>query len=77
MKDAYERLLGFGDESIYSGDRLAQPDEVWNFNTGDGLEKALTLVNIARNRGMDAWIETSGSDAKVLAEGEEFLFRRR
>ena len=74
LKDAYERLLGFGDESIYSDDRLSQPDEVWNFNTGDGLEKALTLVNIARNRGMDAWIETSGSDAKVLAEGEEFLF---
>lgn len=74
LKDAYERLLGFGDESIYSDDRLSQPDEVWNFNTGDGLEKALTLVNIARNRGMDAWIETSGSDAKVLAQGEEFLF---
>ena len=24
-------------ESIYDGSRLAQPDEVWNFQTGDGL----------------------------------------
>jgi hypothetical protein len=30
--------------------RLAQPDEVWNFRHGDGLEKAICLINILRNR---------------------------
>lgn len=38
-------------ESIYEGERIAQPDEVWNFRTGDGFEKAAALANIARSRG--------------------------
>ena len=37
-------------ESIYDGTRLAQPDEVWNYRRGDGLERALTLANIWRVR---------------------------
>ena len=36
----------FGSDSIYDGPRLAQPDEVWNFQTGDGLEKAILLANV-------------------------------
>ena len=33
-------------ESIYDGPaRLAQPDEVWNFGRGDGLEKCLVAAN--------------------------------
>ena len=38
-------------ESIYDGPaRLAQPDEVWNFRRGDGLERALTVAMILRER---------------------------
>lgn len=41
------RIAALGDESIYDGtSRLAQPDEVWNFGTGDGLEKCLLAANI-------------------------------
>jgi hypothetical protein len=36
----------FGSISIYDGTRLAQPDEVWNYKTGDGIEKAILLANI-------------------------------
>jgi hypothetical protein len=33
-------------KSIYDGpSRLAQPDEVWNFSRGDGLEKCLLVAN--------------------------------
>ncbi len=33
--------------SIYDGSsRLAQPDEVWNFSRGDGLEKCLLVANL-------------------------------
>lgn len=39
-----------GSESIYDGARLAQPDEVWNYQTGDGLEKAILLANVWRAR---------------------------
>lgn len=37
-------------ESIYDGSRLAQPDEVWNYRRGDGLEKAFCLANILKSR---------------------------
>lgn len=41
-----DRIAQLGDESIYDGtSRLAQPDEAWNFGTGDGLEKCLLAAN--------------------------------
>lgn len=44
---AIERIAELGEESIYDGSsRLAQPDEVWNFGTGDGLEKCLLAANV-------------------------------
>jgi len=36
--------------SIYDGGRLAQPDEVANYQTGDGLEKAFLLANVIHER---------------------------
>lgn len=45
-----EAVQAFANESIYDRARLAQPDEVWNFQTGDGLEKALVLSNIWKKR---------------------------
>ncbi len=42
-----ETVQGLAEESIYDGSgRLAQPDEVWNYHRGDGLEKALLLANL-------------------------------
>ncbi|MDO9542807.1 MAG: hypothetical protein Q7J98_10860 [Kiritimatiellia bacterium] len=39
------------DKSIYDeAARLAQPDEVWNYKRGDGLEKAILLANILHQR---------------------------
>lgn len=37
-------------QSIYDEFRVAQPDEVWNYQRGDGLEKAICLANILKNR---------------------------
>lgn len=45
VDEAYVVLSGFPNESIYDGKRLAQPDEVWNFGRGDGIEKAFLLSN--------------------------------
>ncbi|AZV58352.1 hypothetical protein [Clostridium sp. AWRP] len=36
--------------SIYNGSRMAQPDEVCNYQRGDGLEKAICLANILKYR---------------------------
>jgi hypothetical protein len=41
-----DQISALSGESIYDGpSRLAQPDEVWNFGTGDGLEKCLLAAN--------------------------------
>jgi hypothetical protein len=44
-EEAWQHILSFPNESIYDGPRLAQPDEVWNFQRGDGVEKAFVLAN--------------------------------
>lgn len=45
-----EQLQNLTPESIYTEQRLAQPDEVWNFQRGDGVERALCLATIFRQR---------------------------
>jgi hypothetical protein len=44
--ELFQCLEKMDSESIYDGPRLAQPDEVWNYQTGDGLEKAILLSNV-------------------------------
>jgi hypothetical protein len=59
-------------ESIYPEScRLAQPDEVWNYGRGDGLEKALTLANILRSRDPEARfaVEHSGKQVVLVHKG--------
>ena len=50
LDEIYARLREMPDESIYDGKRLAQPDEVANYQRGDGIEKAFTLANVIRHR---------------------------
>lgn len=45
-----EYLAGLPNESIYDGPRTAQPDEVWNYKRGDGLERAICLASILKAR---------------------------
>ncbi len=54
------------EHSIYDEEyRMAQPDEVWNFQRGDGLEKALLIASIAYSRDMQKSIKISMSDSNV------------
>lgn len=71
----YSQLNSLRNESIYEGARLAQPDEVVNYNTGDGIEKAFTMANILHQRNYDApiQIDINGSSAVVKAE-KEYIF---
>lgn len=45
-----ETIKYLSNDSIYNSSRVAQPDEVWNFQCGDGVEKAITLASIWRQR---------------------------
>ncbi|MBL7016135.1 MAG: hypothetical protein ISR84_01110 [Kiritimatiellales bacterium] len=55
--ELFQTLEKMDSDSIYDGPRLAQPDEVWNFQTGDGLEKAILLSNVWKTRHPDDSIE--------------------
>ncbi len=50
IEAVYKKLTAMQNISIYEGRRLAQPDEVYNFQTGDGLEKAAALAVILKKR---------------------------
>lgn len=63
-------------ESIYEETfRLAQPDEVWNYQCGDGLEHAIMLATILKARNADAAIEiTIANNMATLTRNGESLF---
>jgi hypothetical protein len=70
VEEAYSQLEGMENVSIYDGKRLAQPDEVANYKTGDGLEKAFFLANIIRNRNPE-------QDIKIICDKDEVLLKDR
>lgn len=76
---AYERLTQMCGQSIYSGTRMAQPDEVWNYGRGDGLEKAICLLNILSNRPAKEEVSLDGDESKVVVRcgGAEYVFTSR
>jgi hypothetical protein len=64
-------LNQMSDNSIYDGKRLAQPDEVANYNTGDGLEKAFLLANVIRQRNPAQDIEILSEKNSVIVKGPD------
>jgi len=72
----HDILREFGEESIYPENRVALPDEVWNFMSGDGFEKAVALLNIltAGKESGAVSLEVSGSRVLVKAGNREFEF---
>ena len=68
IEQAYDWLSGLANESIYPDNRLAQPDEVVNYGRGDGVEKALTLANVIRQRSPD-------QDIEIIAEGDNVVLK--
>jgi hypothetical protein len=71
--EAFAVLSALPNMSVYSDNRLAQPDEVWNFGCGDGAEKLFVLAAhltasmpkaaySIRIRGGKATLHTNGCD---------------
>jgi hypothetical protein len=65
----YALLQKMDNVSIYDGKRLAQPDEVANYRTGDGLERALLLANVIRQKLPQQDIEIIAGDGLVVLKG--------
>ncbi|MHC4646948.1 MAG: hypothetical protein ACYTBJ_15735 [Planctomycetota bacterium] len=73
--EVYVWLGRLENDSIYDGKRLAQPDELANYKTGDGLEKAFLLANIIRQRSpeQDVRITVDNNDV-ILNARDEYRF---
>jgi hypothetical protein len=75
VEQAYDWLSGLANESIYPDKRLAQPDEVANYGRGDGIEKALTLANVIRQRSPEQDTEIVVQRNSVVLKGQnEYRF---
>jgi hypothetical protein len=75
IEQAYNWLEQMPDNSIYDAKRLAQPDEVANYNTGDGLEKAFLLANVIRKKMPEQDIELKIDDSVILLiAGKQYKF---
>lgn len=70
----YRELLSWENESIYSENRLALPDEVVNYKRGDGLEKALTLIHILRSRHIGYSFHQKDNIVEIKTGPEKFVF---
>lgn len=73
--EVYAWLEEMNDTSIYNAKRLAQPDEVANYRTGDGLEKAFLLANVIRQRDPEQDVEIVVDKNDVILKGpDEYCF---
>ena len=76
-----DKLINFikelNDTSIYDKFRLSQPDELWNFKTGDGLEKAIALAVCWKNRYPQSHIEikSNKNDVELSLNGNIHNFK--
>ncbi len=74
LQDVAGQLQSWPKESIYDGNRLALPDEVVNYQRGDGIEMAILLVNVARSRHIKTTIEQHTGHIFVKVPGQKFDF---
>ncbi|MEG1762519.1 MAG: hypothetical protein RRY15_05335 [Bacteroidales bacterium] len=74
--EIYKIILSLSKNSIYDGVRLSQPDEVWNFQRGDGIEKAILLLNILihKQEGKTAYVLTIQNKEVQLIVDEEKMY---
>jgi hypothetical protein len=70
VEEVYAWLEQMKNVSIYNGRRLAQPDEVANYKTGNGLEKAFLLANVIRQRSPEQDIEIAVDNNDVVLKGK-------
>jgi hypothetical protein len=73
--EVYSILKELPVESIYDGNRLALPDEVWNFKRGDGVEKAFLLAAFILHNDKTATVTIGIDNKDVLLSCVNHQFR--
>jgi hypothetical protein len=76
VDEVFTLISELGNKSIYEGNRLALPDEVWNFRRGDGIEKALLLADflIHRNKSENIVVDIDHKKISFNYKNKEFQF---
>ena len=76
IDEIFSILTSLPNHSIYPGNRLAQPDEVWNFRRGDGIEKAILMANviISRDNKAELIIELNNDRVMFKYNNQDFEF---
>ena len=74
MAKVYSVLASWPDESIYDESGMAMPDEVVNYRRGRGIEKAFTLINVAKSRHLDITQEIHNDKIILKIEHQRFEF---
>jgi len=79
IAEVHSLLSEMHDESIYDGQRLSLPDEVWNFRRGDGIEKSLLLATFLIHRDNSSEIRIVINDQNVVLtfSGKDYHFSSR
>jgi len=74
--EVYSILKELPVESIYDDTRLALPDEVWNFQRGDGIEKAFLLADfiLHSDKSASLSLEINKEEVVLSCGGHEFHF---
>jgi len=65
-EEIYDLIKGLKNKSIYDDGRLAQPDEVWNFRRGDGVEMAFLMADAIIHNERESAIEIRINDKSVI-----------
>ncbi|HUS86599.1 MAG TPA: hypothetical protein VMW76_05095 [Bacteroidales bacterium] len=75
----YKAVSHIENVSIYDENRLALPDETWNFGRGDGVEKALLMATVLKDKGKhhSMTITIDNSKVHLTYNGRSFHFRSR
>jgi len=68
--EAIITICGLTEESIYDENRMAQPDEVWNFQRGDGAEKAFAIAAVLKHRSPERPVSLRFNDNEVTVSWE-------
>jgi len=74
VDEIYAELKELPNDSIYDGKRLAQPDEVANYKTGDGIEKAFLFANVLCERNSQQGVELIADESKVILKAKQKSF---
>jgi hypothetical protein len=74
IEESYQSLKSIENKSIYSQNQYAQPDEIINYLSGDGIEKAFTLANVIINRSPKELVYIFIESNSIVVTNDKFFY---